>query len=404
MKLLYITDHKFFEHGDEVRSPGQFPGHFWDRFLHSFDSVEVLARKSRNFSPDPFNALNRADREGVDFYFLPEKGASGLYGKLFFQGESLLGSALERADAVVIRNSFMTGPLVSLCRKYNKPYALEVSGNYFRAFWYHGSLSGKVLAPFMEWQSRHCIRNAPYALYVTQQELQAQYPTNGKSVGISNVALPDNPEWQASTFNIRQESTLQEPFTIGFCGSLSNRQKGVHNAIKALAWCKDDLPPFKFHVIGAGDTTPWQELADKYGLSGFIVFDGFMPGGQPVLNWMSKLDLFLYPSLQDGLPRSLIEAMYCGCPALSSNIGGISELLPDEALHQPGDITTLSRQITEVINSMETRQKWAERNHAKASEFRTSRLEPRREHFWAEFKAFAEGYAFAPSGKEQAIG
>ena len=48
--------------------------------------------------------------------------------------------------------------------------------------------------------------------------------------------------------------------------------------------------------------------------------------------WLDSLDVYIQPSLQEGLPRALIEAMSRGLPCYGTRTGGIPELLPAECV------------------------------------------------------------------------
>ena len=75
------------------------------------------------------------------------------------------------------------------------------------------------------------------------------------------------------------------------------------------------------------------------------MFNGVLPSGQPVLNWLDDIDIYVQPSFQEGLPRALVEAMSGGRPAFASTTGGIPELLPADCLHCPGDAARLGASI-----------------------------------------------------------
>ncbi len=61
------------------------------------------------------------------------------------------------------------------------------------------------------------------------------------------------------------------------------------------------------------------------------------------------MDLYLQFSKIEGLPRALIEAIARGCPAISSNVGGINELLSMETLVNSGDSLALSNKISRLL-------------------------------------------------------
>ena len=56
-------------------------------------------------------------------------------------------------------------------------------------FWNH-SLKGKLLAPFMYYTTKRCVKDSNYVVYVTNEFLQKRYPTMGKNIGCSDVELP----------------------------------------------------------------------------------------------------------------------------------------------------------------------------------------------------------------------
>ena len=100
---------------------------------------------------------------------------------------------------------------------------------------------------------------------------------------------------------------------------------------------------------------------------------------------MAGLDLYVQPSLHEGLPRALIEAMSRGLPALASSCGGIPELLPPECLHRPGDDKALAKQLARMVQTPAWRMQQAERNFREARNYYRDRLESQRDAFWGRF-------------------
>jgi glycosyltransferase involved in cell wall biosynthesis len=108
-----------------------------------------------------------------------------------------------------------------------------------------------------------------------------------------------------------------------------------------------------------------------------------------VRDWLDRIDIYLQPSRQEGLPRALIEAMARACPALGSTAGGIPELLAPSCLHDVGDASHLAEQIR-LAAAPGWQREQARRNHAHAAQYLPSVLQARREHFWQHARQLVE--------------
>ena len=87
----------------------------------------------------------------------------------------------------------------------------------------------------------------------------------------------------------------------------------------------------------------------NFGVENQVFFDGTLPGGQPVYDWLDDLDLYLIPSLQEGLPRALVEAMSRGCPAIGAKTGGIPELLGKDCIYGRKNYKKLAKKIKMIL-------------------------------------------------------
>lgn len=67
---------------------------------------------------------------------------------------------------------------------------------------------------------------------------------------------------------------------------------------------------------------------EQLGLANRIFITGSVPHVQ-VLAWMKEMDIFAFPSLHEGSPNALLEAMSCGLPVIASEVGGICDLIQD---------------------------------------------------------------------------
>jgi glycosyltransferase involved in cell wall biosynthesis len=79
-------------------------------------------------------------------------------------------------------------------------------------------------------------------------------------------------------------------------------------------------------------------------------------------------DIFVLPSLAEGIPVVLMEAMSCGVPCVSTPVNGIPELITHQRtglLATPGDVEALTLQLRRLIMEPELRRSLAEAAHTK---------------------------------------
>jgi len=73
---------------------------------------------------------------------------------------------------------------------------------------------------------------------------------------------------------------------------------------------------------------------------------------QDVPDCLAAMDLFVLPSLNEGMGRALVEAMAAGRPVIASNVGGIPAIVEDRRtglLVPPGDVVALAAAIDELL-------------------------------------------------------
>ncbi len=296
---------------------------------------------------------------------------------------------MQSADAVIVRLPSEIGLLsAQLARRLRKPTAIEVAGCPWDGLWNYGTLPAKLYAPLRTWRMRRELRRSRFALYVTRQFLQRRYPAFGCTAAVSNVEIgPPRPE--VLERRLARLRAWSPPLVLGLIGSINSEIKGLRTTFEALAKVRDRLPEFQLRVLGPGDAAPWRELAARHDLVNVAHFCGVLPSGQPVLDWLDEIDLYLQPSFKEGLPRATIEAMSRACPALGSTAGGIPELLSADCLHPPGDARQLGRLIAHAAQDRDWLRRQAERNFHTAAAYTSEILDLQRQAFWREFANYA---------------
>jgi glycosyltransferase involved in cell wall biosynthesis len=134
-------------------------------------------------------------------------------------------------------------------------------------------------------------------------------------------------------------------FVIGSVGRLV-KVKGHSFLIEAMPSILDEVKNCWLIIVGDGPLKgDLEALISERGLSRNVKLTGYI---SDIHEFMSVIDLFALPSLSEGLPISLLEAMACEKPVLASRVGGIPEVItsPDEGvLVPPADPQAISQAI-----------------------------------------------------------
>lgn len=145
---------------------------------------------------------------------------------------------------------------------------------------------------------------------------------------------------------VRKELQIPEGTTIlGMTGRLS-KEKGHKYLFSAI----QNMENVIMIVVGSGPLeSRLKKLAEDLNITKKVVFVGFKTN---VNDYLAAMDIFLLPSLTEGLPLSLLEAMAAEKPIIASQVGGIPTALEDRKtglLVKPKDPVALKKAITTFI-------------------------------------------------------
>lgn len=300
------------------------------------------------------------------------------------QTENMIKEQVEKADVCVAHvpcaHSYL---LIKYARVLNKPYFTVVCGCPWDALWNY-DWRGKLMAPKAYFDLKRVMRDATYSIYVTNEFLQHRYPTNGKSIGCSNVNMHTGIsgvlEKRLESIRKKDENSI---YRIGTAAALDVPYKGQEYVIRAIAKLKEKGINFEYHLIGGGTGNKLKDIARKLNISEMVFIHGSIPHDQ-VADFYDSIDIYIQPSKQEGLPRATIEAMSRGCLCMGSNIAGIPELLDDNYLFEKGKVS----KIVEILKKITLKNllEQASRNYNLAKEYDCDVLNERRRKFLEEFK------------------
>jgi glycosyltransferase involved in cell wall biosynthesis len=376
-----------------------YPRPFWSRYLSVFDGVRVLARVHR--VREVPESWKRVDGDGVTVAAVPAYVGPFDFVRNVFRVRAAVSRALGREPAILLRVPGVIATLARTALPAARPYGVEVLGDPYDAF----SPGGfpHPLRPFFRWWFRYTLRgqcrDAACHLYVTEYTLQQRYPPGrrrthvppqceeGMLVSASDVELPDE------AFAPSPGSREPRPdaagagggrrFRLVFIGTLEVPYKALDVAMAALAESVRAGVDAELAIIGTGRLrASFESLGRSLGISDRLMFLGSLPAGEAVRQQLDASDLFVLSSRVEGLPRALMEAMARGLPCIGTRVGGIPELLPDDAMVAPGDAGELARKIIEVAANPARRAEMAARNLSFARRYHEDVLQPRRLAFY----------------------
>lgn len=380
MNILFVHDHVMRKLNNNYYSTGGLPNSVFHRYLNKDDVIYVYTRQM-NIN-EKKSKLIQANSD--DVICVP----SNIYHKpidYFMHRKKLKNEANERLsniDFCIIRLPSRLGTIILEEVKKNKiPYVVEMVACTWDALWNYGNIKGKLFAPISYLKTRKQVKNAKNVIYVSEKFLQKRYPTHGNQICCSNVNIESVPE-SVLEQRIKKINNMnkQDVYKIGLIGSLNVNFKGHDVAIKAVSILKQKYN-IELHFLGAGDQNRWRKLIKKYDVEKNVIFDGTLPAGEPVFNWMDELDLYLIPSLQEGLPRALIEAMSRGCPSIGVKTGGIPELLDSNYICKKKDYKDIAKKISELFEDYNKMKEQATKNFKKSKEYTKDILNERRRKF-----------------------
>ena len=162
--------------------------------------------------------------------------------------------------------------------------------------------------------------------------------------------------------------------TIGIVGRLA-RQKGHTFLFAAARGILEKFPGARFVVIGEGpDRKSLEVMAADLGITNSVCFAGYR-GDMP--NVYAGLDLMVLPSLDEGLPMTLLEAMAAKRAVIASAVGAVPEVIEhgqNGLLVQPGKADDLEQAILLVLGDAPLRRRLAEGARKSVSRYSSDRM------------------------------
>lgn len=200
---------------------------------------------------------------------------------------------------------------VKLCHPFART-AIFSHGSFFNMvrgfrFFQNNKIVGSCFEVFIKWM----LRNANLIFVLDDDSLNQYINYNKNVVKVNNsIILPEEDY---------SDKQLHNPIRLLFVGRLS-KVKRIDEIIKAVENCKEDVV---LTIVGDGEErTHLESLVE----TNQVKFTGALKPDQ-VKNEMIRGDILVMNSVLEGKPMTIIEAMSYGMPIITTNVGGISELV-----------------------------------------------------------------------------
>lgn len=156
-----------------------------------------------------------------------------------------------------------------------------------------------------------------------------------------------------SEFNIPKDKTI-----LGFIGRLSE-QKGIIPFVEEVAKNKEKFSDCKILLVGSGEQEEQiNEIIKANNMEELFILTGYQ---DDVYKFYTVIDVFFLPSLYEGLPMVILEAMAFNKPIVSMNIGSIDEVVKDSYngyVVDKGNYDEFIDKLSELKNSKDLQVKY----------------------------------------------
>lgn len=394
-KLLLTVDHQF------VRTPdGQvwvktiYGYDFWKRYLEVFDEVRVAARVRDVEKIEEKMLLASGDR--VEFFPLPQYRGAKEYIQRYISIKKAVHNVARDCSHAIFR---IPSPIANLIQRevlrVRIPWATEIVNDPWDNFapGAFKSVFRPIYRLHFSYQVKKYAKKANGASYVTQFALQRRYPSYARLHGedkwhfesyYSSIDLSPDYFWQGRDYL----ENKKEYIIVHVNSCVTDMSKGHDVVIRIVKKLRGQGLNVKAKFVGDGPKrNDFEKYAKEQGVKDYVYFTGLLSSSKEVRNELINSDILIFPTIGEGLPRTVIEAMAVGLPCLSTPVNGIPELLDKEYLFEQQDVDGFAGKALEILTDTRKYTEAVNTNLLKAQEYVRSALQKRRVDFYSKLKS-----------------
>jgi glycosyltransferase involved in cell wall biosynthesis len=201
--------------------------------------------------------------------------------------------------------------------------------------------------------TRYALRKADYITATGPRlgEATTKYAPKAKKINIIPYGI------DLKVFSPNRRLRGDKELTIGAIRHLKSVH-GLDYLLRAMPMVSAQHPGTRLLLVGDGPQRSYLEgLAQSLGISDQVQFGGNVPH-QKVPSYLESIDIFVMPSISEGLGVAAIEASAMGIPVVASNVGGVPDAVIDGEtgfLVPPKDSAAIATAIIELVEKPKLR-------------------------------------------------
>lgn len=270
-------------------------------------------------------------------------------------------------------------------KKRHIKFMAELMCDGWDSYWSH-SIAGKLIAPYTDGKMRSVTAHSDYAIYVTKDYLQHKYPCNCPNINASNVVIHEPTDDVMKKRASKLSSFDKKHLALMTTADVDNKSKGHRYVIEAMELLLKDGIAVTYYLAGGGNQDYLRSIARKHNVADNVVFLGRLTIDD-IFKKIDDVDIYIQPSLQEGLPRSVIEAMSRGCACIGARTAGMPELIDSDFVVRRKSATDIAHAIRQYTAlSDDKRMEIALKNFNEAKLYTSEVLDKRRNEFFNQIR------------------
>ena len=366
-KVVYVHDLLFLYDEHNTYSSTGMPESYFLRFQDAGGSEVNIVSRARILNSSGDKGYSKFESESVNICRWCSVNYKGLFS---FRYIGNLLRQLRAADVLVVNIPSITGAFVLLVNVLiQKPYSIEVAADYDQ---FNSKKFGSFISFFMKPLMTFFIKRSIGTTYVSKY-LSEKFSTNSETLIASNVNLYCFYKKPLRTISFCKKDKIN----LGFVGGL-NARKGLLTLLQSIKYLIDrGYSNIHLDIVGGHEDRDWNGVIKSLGISAQVQLHGLC-NRKYIDNILSKLDLYIQPSVTEGIPRATLEAMSFSLPVVATNLPGFKEILDEEILVYPENSVGLANMIEKVIINKDIYNEQSIKNNVTAEGFSYHILQKKR--------------------------